>query len=183
MNAQRWFRSILAVSTTAFAAFASTVCLAQATPTTTNLTIGPSSTVQVGTSVTLTASVADSSGKGVRPGLVTFCDANAPHCEGAAVFGRAQLTFAGSASIHLRLGIGSYSFKAEFHGITRTTTHSTILRAPSESTAVALTVKRVAANIPTTSAISVSGALGVYNFTGTVAAPGKPTATGTVSFL
>src|SRR5882762_1495311 len=90
------------------------LCLAQgATPTQTTLSIAPSKVVQQGTSITLTA-VVSSGGQAVHPGVVVFCNTEAPHCEDTAILGRAQLTNAGTAKIRLRLGAGSYSIKAAF---------------------------------------------------------------------
>jgi hypothetical protein len=57
-----------------------------ATTTQTVLTVSPSAPVERGTTITLTSGVA------VHPGTVTFCNANAAHCEDPAILGTAQLT-------------------------------------------------------------------------------------------
>ena len=59
-------------------------------PTTTTLAVS-SNTVNAGTAVTLTATVMFEATY-VTQGMVAFCDANATHCEGSAMFGTAQLT-------------------------------------------------------------------------------------------
>src|SRR5664279_3556501 len=88
-----------------------------ATTTTLTVTSGstPVSSVTSGTVVTLTATV----GKGgtpMTPGQVNFCDASAKYCTDIYLFGTAQLTSAGKATIKLRPGIGNRSFKAVFLG-------------------------------------------------------------------
>jgi hypothetical protein len=116
MNAHR--RLVSCVS-----GFASTIllipppaCPGQApVATSTVLAIPPSGSVGVGNVVTLTATVT-SGGTAVSPGLVVFCNALAAHCNDLAVPGQAQLTSAGVATLHLRLGIGSHSIKAVFQG-------------------------------------------------------------------
>ena len=135
-------------------------------PTTTVLTISPASSVAVGTTVTLTASVS-SGGKPVSPGLVLFCNAAAAHCEDVNILGQAQLTSAGAATTKLRLAVGSHSVKAEFQG-----TH---LYARSASSAQDL---MVTGKFTTSTGIVASG----LNFIGTVTSNGIAAA-GTVSFL
>lgn len=122
-----------------FAVCAHSLCEAQAaSPTQTTLNLS-SSSVLVGTTVTLTADVT-ASGVPVSPGLVLFWNADALKCVDAAVLGQAQLTNHGVASIPLRLGIGTYNIKAVFRGVARTSSHSTVLRQSSNSTAKKLTV-------------------------------------------
>lgn len=72
----------------------------------------------------------------VQHGVVMFCDAEASRCEGSALFGSAQLTKNGTASVRLTLGAGTYSIKADFAGTSRTTPPF----AASSSAAQALTV-------------------------------------------
>src|ERR1700722_18653063 len=106
-----------------------TMMLAQ---TTTALVVAPSAgPLAPHTVVTLTATVVAGSTP-VHPGLVTFCDATAPHCSGVAVVGTAQLTPAGTAVLRFVPGSGSHSYHAVFAG---TTTHTT-----STSPAEAVTV-------------------------------------------
>ena len=75
------------------------------------------SSVAFGTVVSLQAQVT-SGGAAVFPGLVTFCNAAAPHCEDTAVFGQAQTTQSesdgGAAVLKVRLPIGTYSIDAIF---------------------------------------------------------------------
>ena len=105
---------------------------------------------------------------------MTFCDAAAAQCTGAAIFGTAQLTNSGSATANLVLGSGTYSIKAVFAGTTGFQS--------SESLAQALVVNGTAGYASTTT-IAASGSSNSYSLTGTVAAFGKPVPTGTVSFL
>src|SRR5690349_6387376 len=74
-------------------------------PTTTELSVSPRN-VDVGGSVLMSAKVL----VGVTPvqhGVVMFCDAEASRCEGSALFGSAQLTKNGTASVRLTLGAGT----------------------------------------------------------------------------
>jgi hypothetical protein len=107
-------------------------------------------------------------------GQVTFCDATASHCDGAAVFGVAQVTISGTAVITRTLGVGSYSIQAVFA--------STINSGGSTSVPQAVTVTG-AANYGSNTAIAASGGVGDYRLTATVTAFGRPPATGTISFL
>ena len=145
---------------------------------TTTLTVS-SASVSAGAPVTLTATVTKTVSVGpvtspVTSGEIIFCDATAAHCDGAAVFGAAQLTIAGTAAIHLTLGVGSYSIQANFQGTTEAP--------PSASAAQAFTVTGNS-NYLTLTSIASSGSAGNYTLTGTVLAYGKPPATGVVSFL
>jgi FG-GAP-like repeat/Bacterial Ig-like domain (group 3) len=156
-------------------------CEAQtASPTQTTLSLS-SSSVPVGTTVTLTADVT-SSGVPVSPGLVLFCKADAPRCVDAAVFGQVQLTNHGVASIPLRLGIGTYNIKAVFQGVARTSPHSAVLRQPSSSTAQKLTVESPS-KVASTTSLSVTGGSGSYQFTSTIITPARPISGGTLSLL
>lgn len=105
---------------------------------------------------------------------MTFCDAAAAHCDGAAVFGMAQLTSSGTAAITRTLGVGHYSIQAVFT--------STIDSGGSTSVPQAVTV-RGAENYGSNTAIAASGGVGDYTLTATVTAFGRPPATGTISFL
>ena len=143
------------------------------TATATTLTLLPGTSVSAGTTISLTATVLHGS-TSVFPGLVTFCDAAAAQCTGAAIFATAQLTNSGSATANLLLGSGTYSIKAVFAGTTGFQS--------SESLAQALIVNGTAGYASTTT-IAASGSSNSYSLTGTVAAFGKPVPTGTVSFL
>ncbi len=164
-----------------FAVCAHGLCEAQAaSPTQTTLNLS-SSSVLVGTTVTLTADVT-SSGMPVSPGLVLFCNADAPRCVDAAVLGQVQLTSHGVASIPLRLGIGTYAIKAVFRGVARTSSHSAVLRQPSSSVAQKLTVE-APSKVASTTSLSVTGGSGSYLFTSSILTPARPIPGGTLSFL
>ena len=165
-----WLVVVAAVVALAPAASASTL------PTATALTVS-SGTVTAGTVTTLTASVGiPQPGGAIDPvtrGQVVFCDANALHCDGAAVFGTAQLTASSTAVLRVILGVGTYSIVAVFQGVNN---------APSStSTAQAVTVTADSSYV-SSAVIAASGAPGNYTLTGTVTTFGRATATGTVSF-
>jgi len=74
------------------------------------------SSVPSGTAVTLMATVS-AGAAAVHPGTVNFCDTTINgSCTGVAILGTAQLTSNGTASVKLRLGIGSHSLQAYFVG-------------------------------------------------------------------
>src|SRR5882757_8810668 len=154
-----------------------------ATPTQTTLSLS-SSSVQTGTTVTLSANVTSGPAP-IYPGLVVFCNADALYCEDVAVLGQAQLTPNGTATIHLRLGAGSYNIRAAFQGVVHTTEHSPTLRQPSSSASQALTVQLAVSPTPTTTMLTVPRDPGIsHQMTGTVLTPGgNPVAGGTVSFF
>ena len=128
-------------------------------------------TVAVGSAVTLTATVtADNSP--VAPGQVNFCDATAKYCTDIHLLGTAQLTSAGTATLKLRPGVGSHSYKAVFVGTTAS--------AASASTDSSLAVTGLS---PTISTIAMSGNPGDYTLTATVSGNGAASPAGTVSFL
>jgi len=89
--------------------------VAAQTPTTTTLTVNPANYVAAGAVVTLTAQV-------TNPGLVVagtvhFCNASSTDCSvgGATdIYGTAQLTSAGTASIRKVFGYGLNNIKAVF---------------------------------------------------------------------
>lgn len=135
---------------------------------TNTLSISPSNSVVAGTMATLTATVMDGNIP-VTHGLIVFCDANATHCEGAAIFGTAQLTGSGSASFRLVLGVGSYSIQAVFQ--------DWITSSPQPLTVFGN------ASYPSATVITASGTAGDYTLTGTVSTFGRETPVGTVSFL
>jgi len=141
---------------------------ASLTQVTNTLSIAPNNSVVAGSTVTLSARVMDGTIP-VTQGVVMFCDANAKHCEGAAIFGTAQLTGSGLATLRLVLGVGSYSIQAVFQSLV------TSSRQP-------LTVSGNA-NYPSATAIRASGTTGDYTLTGTVSVFGRGAPAGTVSFL
>ncbi len=80
-------------------------------------------TVTWGTAVTLTASVLAGSTP-VTSGTVNFCDATAAYCEDIHLLGTAQLTSAGTATLHMVPGIAVHNIKAVFAGTTAATSSS-----------------------------------------------------------
>ena len=140
--------------------------------TVTTLSVSPG-TVNAKTAATLTAIVVRGTDPVTR-GLVVFCDANAAHCEDSAMFGAAQLTNSGIATIKLILGVGTYSVDAVFLG--------TVGNPTSTSPAQTLIVNGNASYV-TATAIAAGGSAGNYTLSGTVAAFGRPAPVGSVSFL
>jgi len=140
--------------------------------TTTSLGLS-SAEVAAGTAVTLTATVT-AGGSPLARGRVVFCDANAARCADSAIFGQAQLTAAGTATIKLTLGVGTYSIVAAFQPLS--------FALASGSAPQALTVDATASYL-SFSDIASSGTPGNYTLTGAVAAFGRNIPTGTVSFL
>jgi hypothetical protein len=123
----------------------------------------------------MTASVVQNSTP-VTAGTVTFCDATAPHCEGSAIFGTAQLTSAGTASIQVVLGVGTYSIEAIFQ--------SRVGYPSSASTAQPLTVTGNA-SYPTgfLSNPTATGSVGDYTLEANLVSFGKHPPSGHVTFL
>jgi hypothetical protein len=145
--------------------------------TTTALTVS-SNNVTAGTVTTLTATVTKTAPgpvtTNVTRGQVVFCDATAAHCDGAAVFGTAQMMANGTAQLKLILGVGTYSIKAVFQGFNFTPA------SPSATQAVTVTAN---SNYVSGIVIGDTGNTGDYTLTGTVTSFGRATATGTVSFI
>jgi hypothetical protein len=150
-----------------------------ATTTTLAVTSGGTAVTSVssGSLVTLTATATVNAGAmAVTPGQVNFCDALAKLCTDVHLLGMAQLTSAGTATLKLRPGIGSHSYKVVFLG---TNTY-----AGSASGASALVVTGIPAPTATATTIAESGSWGNYTLTATVTEAGQTTApTGAVSFL
>lgn len=146
------------------------------TPTTTVLTVNSAgaaaSTVDSGSTVTLTAAVS-AGGAPVTAGQVNFCDPSAPACSGASRVGTAQLTNAGTALLHLVPAIGNHAYTAVFTGAGGA--------ASSSSPAVSL---NVAGLHSTVTAVAASGSAGHYALTATVSGAAQSSVpTGTVSFV
>ena len=131
---------------------------------TTTLTVSPAS-VTWPSPITLTANVTP-----VTPGLVSFCNAIAPKCQGPALLGQAQLTANGTASIKLVLGIGAHSLKAVRPNQTNLV--------GSSSNPVNVTV---AGLYPTTTSV-IASANSPYTLTATVSGHGPVAPTGNISF-
>ena len=134
----------------------------------------PVTTVASGSAVTLTATVASGT-KMITTGTVNFCDATATHCTDIHLLGTAQLTSAGTATINLRPGVGSHSYKAIFVG---TSSYST-----SSSSTDQLSVTGIYST--TTTIEWGSGTAGNYTLGTQVMGMGNNTVapTGTVSIL
>jgi hypothetical protein len=143
--------------------------------TVTNTSDDSVTSVTSGTVVVLTASVTKSGGGNVTAGNVNFCDANATRCEDAHLFGSAQLTSNGKASLKFRLAPGSHSYVAKFVGTTS--------NAASSSSTEDLTV--TGGPFATTTSISPSGSAGNYTLNATVTSTSGTllSPTGTVSFV
>ncbi len=150
----------------------SAVAIPVAATTVTTLSVSPSE-VTAGAAVTLTATVT-SSGSPFGRGVVIFCDASANLCQDSAILGEAPLTAAGTATIKLTLGTGTYSIVAMLQP-----SHVALLSASAPAT---LTVDANASYF-SLSGITSSGAPGNYTLTGIVVAYGKHVPTGTDSFL
>ena len=139
---------------------------------TTSLTASASS-VTLGSAVALTATVQAASAP-LTPGLVTFCDATAAFCEGAAILGSAQLNASGVAMTQVILGPGSHSIRAVFAGT------SAILGSTSSAKSVTVT-----GSLTTSTALSSSGSASAYVLSASVSYRGllAPGAGENVSFV
>jgi hypothetical protein len=139
--------------------------------TTTTLAItssaGPATSVQLGTILTLTATVT-AGGAPATSGLVTFCDATAARCADAAVLGRAQLIHsgasAGTATVKMPFSAGS-------HSVTAVLTANSSYQASTSATQSF----HVTADLATTTALQSTGA--APNYTLNAAVAGGPSAT------
>jgi hypothetical protein len=147
------------------------------TATTTALAVTSSgsavTTIAIGAPITLTATVTAGTTP-IKTGQVEFCDATAPHCTDIHLYGTAQLTSAGTATLALHPSVGSYQYKAIFVGTTAFAT--------STSSTSALSVT---GTIPTATAITQSGSVGSYTLAAVVGSTSKSQTgpTGSVSFL
>jgi hypothetical protein len=133
----------------------------------------PVTSVNIGAAVTLTASVTVGTTT-IKTGQVEFCNAAAPDCTDIHLYGIAQLTSAGTATISLRPSGGTYQYKAIFLS---TTAYFT-----STSSTSSLSVTGI---FPTFTTITQSGSAGDYTLTAAVntSARSLPGPTGGVSFL
>ena len=137
------------------------------TTTTLTLTSGGTAvtTLTRGSVITLTATVTAGTAP-VTPGQVDFCDASVSYCTDIHLFGTAQLTSAGTATLKLLPGNGTHVYKAVFRG---TTTYS-----GSSSTSASLTVSGTNPSVT-----QFSGT----NLTATVSGTGSAAPTGEISFV
>lgn len=152
---------------------------ASRTATSTAVTISASgsavSTVASGSTITLSATVM-AGNSALTHGQVNFCDAGAASCTDVHLLGVTSLTSSGKATLAIRTGIGSHSYKAIFAG--------TNAYAGSTSAASGLQVTGTTPIYATTTAIGRSGSFGNYTLTGTVTEAGGTIApTGQISFL
>ncbi len=143
------------------------------TPTTTTLAISPYNSVAPDTVVTLTATVTNPGA--VTSGTVNFCNVNSTDCSpGSGLYGTAQLTSAGTATIKHVFGYGVNNIKAVF---LRTTANAS-------STSLTESVSVAASQIYTSSTtLGATGSAGNYTLSGTVTAFGSQSLTGTIGFL
>ncbi|RXH55936.1 EF hand domain/PKD domain protein [Granulicella sibirica] len=153
-----------------------TITVQQATASTTlAITSGgiPATTIATGDAATLTATVSAGTTP-ITTGQVNFCDATVAYCTDIHLFGTAQLTSAGTASVKLSPGIGSHSYKAVY----LPTTHYT----SSASAAVPLTVS---GRYATSTTLAATGDVGNYTLTATTTGFANPAAapTGAITFI
>jgi hypothetical protein len=158
----------------AFFFLASTCVLAGATtPTTTSLSVmangSPTSSVLLGSPITLIATVA--SGSGTPRGRVNFCNADAPVCTGPSLLGYAEVTPAGTASMVLRPRPATRHYRATFIG--------NLSFGTSSSSVIPIAVT---GTLPTTSTFQASGSIGNYTLTSSVTAQTLAAPAGTVEF-
>lgn len=168
----------LLASVIALACAASGYCQSQ-TATTTSLAVTSGGTqvssVPSGTVVALTATVTAGSTP-VTPGRVEFCDATARSCMDVHLLGSAQLTSKGTATLKIRPGIGSHSYKAVFMGTDRF--------AANASDASELAVTGTIPPLKSATTINQQGSWGTYALSATVTETGNiAPPSGTVSFL
>jgi hypothetical protein len=126
----------------------------------------------------LTATVSNASNQPVPRGEVLFCNASVAHCVGPAVLASAQLIASGpalgTATVKLRLGLGSHSVLARFTG--------TKAYSASASAAKSLTVNGNATNA-TAVTLASTGDPGNYTLTATAGFFGTAAPTGNISFF
>jgi hypothetical protein len=151
-------------------------CSAQA-QTTTSLNVlyqgAPTTAVEAGSTVALTATVVAPLFTQVVQGQVMFCDAAAAHCTDLHLLGTAQLNSSGTAVVSLTPAIGTHSYKAVFvaNGANQGSSSST----------VQLTVM---GDYATTTSIADAGVPGNYFVTAAVAsAGGTAPLSGEVTFV
>src|ERR1035437_5625076 len=148
--------------------------MAAQAPTTTTLSISPANYVASGTIVTLTATVTNPSN--VTTGTVNFCNASSTDCSlGSGLYGTAQLTGAGTATI---LKVFSYGVNNIYATFLPTTAN-----AGSASLTNFVTVGGSASYTSTTT-LTAGGSTGNYTLSGTVTAfGGQPLGGEAVNFL
>jgi hypothetical protein len=141
--------------------------------TATVLSVSPSAPVALGAIVTLTATVTDPGI--VSRGFVNFCDATRSTClPGDGLFGAAQLTSSGTATLRMRFGAGTNSIVAVFMP-----TKSDL---GSRSLPVSMNVG-TAEIYPSITSLTVSGGPGDYTLSGEVVAFGRLAMNGGIDLL
>src|ERR1017187_7663142 len=148
--------------------------MAAQSPTTTSLALSPANYVASGTIVTLTATVTNPGN--VTTGTVNFCNAASTDCSpGSGLYGTAQLTGAGTATI---LKVFSYGVNNIYATFLPTTAN-----AGSASLTNFVTVGGSASYTSTTT-LTAGGSTGNYTLSGTVTAfGGQPLGGDAVNFL
>jgi hypothetical protein len=142
-------------------------------PTTTVLAVSPSNPVSAGAMVTLTATVTDP--EIVSSGFVNFCDATRSTClPGDGLFGTAQLTRSGTATLRTRFGTGNTSIVAVFM--------PTKSELGSRSLTVSMNVG-TAEIYPSITSLTASGGPGNYTLSGEVVAFGRQAINGVIDLL
>src|SRR5258705_9592481 len=142
-------------------------------PTTTMLAVSPHDPVSAGVMVTLTATVTDPGI--VRSGFVTFCDATRSTClPGDGLFGTAQLTRSGTATLRTRFGTGNTSIVAMFM--------PTKSNLGSRSLTVSINVG-TAQIYPSITSLTANGGPGNYTLSGEVVAFGRQALNGAINLL
>jgi hypothetical protein len=175
MSCRAWMNGAKAVLLAAWLLTAPPAIAVSPAASTTTLAVtaggDPATTVAAGTVVTLTATIA-TGGNAVTVGTVKFCDATAAYCTDIHLLGTAQLKSGGMATILLRPGIGSHSYKATFM--------RTGGAASSASSAVTLAVT---GSYPTITQIAQSGTVGNYTLTALVAGMSSAPPAGSVQLI
>jgi hypothetical protein len=141
--------------------------------TTTTIVVSPSGPVSAGTMMTLIATVADPGP--VSNGFVDFCDATRSNClPGDGLYGTAQLTHVGTATLRMRFGTGSNDVVAVFLPTKRDP--------GSRSLPVSINVGS-AQIYPSVTSLAASGGPGNYTLSGEVAGFGRQALSGIVDLL
>ncbi len=139
----------------------------------TRLAAVPAAPISAGSAVTLTASASAASSP-LTKGIVTFCDASASHCTGPAIFGTAHLTNAGTASLKLILGAGTYNISAVL---------APTASAQSSTSAAQTVIVNGSSSYKSSTKLLSSGTTGNYTLNANVTHFGRGPAQATLSFL
>ena len=142
-------------------------------PTTTMLAVSPNDPVFAGAMLTMTATVTDPGI--VSSGFVNFCDATRSTClPGGGLFGTAQLTRSGTATLRMRFGTGNNSIVAVFM--------PTKSNLGSRSLTVSINVG-TAEIYPSRTSLTASGGPGNYTLSGEVVAFGRQAINGVIDLV